>query len=228
MGLEKGQKLSLEINGISMRKTEEVKLLGITIDSKLQFQSNVVAICKTANQKVKAFSPIAGYMQKYKAYVLYKTFIRSTFNYWTRMWMFCGKTANNRINQLHKPALRVLHNDYTATFEGLLEKSGEVTVHCSILQKLTIEIYECTNYIGPAVLTEFCTTKEISYDLRTKNLLKIPKVKTSSYGQCSLSFRGSILWNTLSDSVKSAQNIKGFKTMIRNWKGESCSCIVYK
>ena len=141
--------------------------------------------------------------------------------------MFCGKTANNRISRLHKRALRVLHNDYTSTFEDLLEKSEEVTVHCSNLQKLIIKIYECTNYIGPAVLTEFFTTKEISYDLRIKNLLQIPKVKTS-YGQSSLSFRSSILWNTLSDSKKPAQNIQGFKTMIRNWKGETCSCIVCK
>ena len=85
-----------------------------------------------------------------------------------------------------------------------------------------------TNYTGPAVLTEFFTTKEISYDLRIKNLLQIPKVKTSSYGQSFLSIRGSILWNTLSDGIKSAQNIKGFITMIRNWKGESCSCTVCK
>ena len=134
----------------------------------------------------------------------------------------------NRIDQLHKRATRVLRYDYTATFEDLLEKSEEVTVHCSNLQKLMIEIYECTSYIGPAVLTEFFTTKEISYDLRIKNLPQIPKVKTSSYGQSSLSFRGSILWNTLSDSIESAQNIKGFKTMIRNWKGESCSCNVCK
>ena len=74
-----------------------------------------------------------------------------------------------------------------------------------------IEIYECTNYIGTAVLAEFLTTKEISYDLRIKHLLQIPKVKTSSYGQSSLSFRGSILWNTLSDSIKSAKNVKDSK-----------------
>ena len=37
MSLEKGQILGLEINDISIRTTEEVKLLGITIDSKLQF-----------------------------------------------------------------------------------------------------------------------------------------------------------------------------------------------
>ena len=130
---------------------------------------------------------MSGYLQKHKSYVLYKTFMRSTFNYCTLIWMFCGKTANNRTNQLHKRDLRVLQKDYTATFEDLLEKSKKVTVHRSNLQKLMIEIYECTNYIGPAVLTEFFTTEAISYDLRIKNLLQIPKVETSSYGQSSLS-----------------------------------------
>ena len=79
MGLEKGQQLSLEINGISLRKTETI-LLEIIVDSQFQFQIHEEAICKTVNQKVKAFSQIAGYQQKLKAYVLYKTFIRSTFN----------------------------------------------------------------------------------------------------------------------------------------------------
>ena len=68
----------------------------------------------------------------------------------------------------------------------------------------------------------------ISYDLRIKNPLQIPKVKTSSYGQSSLSFRGSIPWNTLSDSIKSVQNTEEFKTMIIYRKGESCSCIICK
>ena len=129
--------------------------------------------------------------------------------------MFCGKTANYGINQLYKRALRVLQSDYTATFEELLVKSEEVMIHCSNLEKLMIEMYKCTNYISSVVLTEFFTTKEISYDLRIKNLLQIPKVKTSSYGQSSLSFRGSILWNTLSDRIISAQNIKGFSKMIK-------------
>ena len=127
------------------------------------------------------------------------------------------------INQLHKRVLRVLQNDYTVTFEDLLEKSEEVTVHCSNLQKLMIEIYEFTNYIGPAVLAEFFTTKEISCDLRIKNRLQIPKIKTSSYGQSSLSFRGSILWNTLSDSVVQIRCALNFKN--KNKKTTSCGFI---
>ena len=59
--------------------------------------------------------------------------------------MFCGKTENNRINQLHKHALRVLCSDYTSTFKELLVKLEETTIRCSNLQKLMIEIYECIN-----------------------------------------------------------------------------------
>ena len=57
---------------------EGVELLGITINSNLQFQSHVEAICK----KIKAFSHIAGFLQKPKAYVLYKALIKSTLNYY--------------------------------------------------------------------------------------------------------------------------------------------------
>ena len=72
-GLWKGQKLSLQIRCIFIGTVEEAKLLGITIDSKLQFQSHVAAMCNMANQKVKAFSRITEYLQKHKAYLLYKT-----------------------------------------------------------------------------------------------------------------------------------------------------------
>ena len=88
IGIEQGQKLSLEIDGISVRTTEEVKLLG------------------TTSQKVEAFSRIAGYLQKHKIYVLYKTFIRSTFNYSPLIWEFCGRTANNGIKHVAQARLK--------------------------------------------------------------------------------------------------------------------------
>ena len=107
---------------------------------------------------------------------------------------------------------------YLSKCEGIT-----TSVTCSNLQKLMVEIYECTNYISPSVFSEFFATKEIKYDLRIKNLLQVPKVKTSTYGQNSLSFRGSILWNTLSDSTKFAQNTTILKAIIKNL-GRKCHC----
>ena len=70
------------------------------------------------------------------------------------------------------------------------------------------------------------TTKEISYDLKIKNLLQVPKVKTSTNGQSSLSFRGSILWNTLSDSINSPQSTKALKQWSKTGR-ENNAAVVY-
>ena len=76
----------------------------------------------------------------------------------------------------------------------------------------------------PSFMFEFFKQKDLRYDLRTNNLLQLPKTNTLVYGNNSLSFRGSILWNTLSDTIKIAQNTKQFKNMIKSWKGDTCNC----
>ena len=82
--------------------------------------------------KVKAFSRIARNLDYQKASLLYNSFIvfiLTNFNYCPLIWMFCGKTANEEFNQVHKRALRVLLNDVDSTFEELLHRNEEVTIH---------------------------------------------------------------------------------------------------
>ena len=62
------------------------------------------------------------------------------------------------------------------------------------------------NHLNPSLIWEFHEKKDVSYNLRIRNLCKLPQIKTQGYGQESLSFRGSILWNTLDDSVKMSQH----------------------
>ena len=57
--------------------------------------------------------------------------------------MFSGKSSNNEINRIHKRALRVLLDDYGSTFEELLQKRGEHTIHTRNLQTLLLEAYKC-------------------------------------------------------------------------------------
>ena len=50
----------------------------------------------------------------------------------------------------------------------------------------------------------------MKYDLR-KSLCKLPNAKTTSYEVESVSFRGSVLWNTLDDSIKQETTIARLK-----------------
>ena len=117
LGLKDDLKLCIDINGNVVEMTDSVKLLGITIDSKLNFKEHIKSICKKTSNKVSAFSRIAPNLEYEKGTILYNSFILSNFNYCPLIWMFCGKTSNDDINRLHKRALRVLLDDYESTFE---------------------------------------------------------------------------------------------------------------
>ena len=89
--------------------SSSVKLLGITIDNKLNFNEHIANICKKANQKLHAFARIAHYLDSHKLKLIMKTFIESQFNYCPLTWMFCSGTLNNKISKLYERSLRIVY-----------------------------------------------------------------------------------------------------------------------
>ena len=55
--------------------------------------------------------------------------------------MLCGKVANNDTNRTRKRALRILYDDFTSSFEELLLKANQCTIHRKNLQNLMVEVY---------------------------------------------------------------------------------------
>ena len=66
--------------------------------------------------------------------------------------------------------------------------------------------------------------KVLPYILRINNLFQLPKTRTKKYGNESLSFRGSIIWNQLPDHYKASKTDHEFKIKIKSWKGFECTC----
>ena len=86
------------------------------------------------------------------------------------------------VNRVHKRALRVLLNDYDSSFEELIHKNEEVTIHEKNLQKLMLEVYRCVTSGNPSFLWELFNRKILPYTLRIKNLLQLPNTRTKSMG----------------------------------------------
>ena len=116
------------IGNVSIGVVSSVKLLGITIGSKLKFDQYVTKLCQRANNETSAFSRVSSYSNEKQSLLLYNSFIISKFNYCLLIWMFCGKVANNELNRTHKRVLRIVFN-YTVTFNELLQRGDESTVH---------------------------------------------------------------------------------------------------
>ena len=152
LGLKQNQEFLLEIGNRIVEVTRSVKLLGITFDDELKFDKHVKTLCQKVCKKVNAFSRGAPYLDDKKGKILYHTFIMSNFNYCPLIWIFCGKTQNKEIDRVHKRALRILLNDYTSSFDELLQKIDGNKVHVKNLQNLIIEIYKCLSCQNPSFM----------------------------------------------------------------------------
>ena len=68
--------------------------------------------------------------------------------------MFHGRQIN-KINKLHKRALRIVYNDTIMSFEELLVKDKTFTTHYQNTQSLAIDMYKAVNNLPGGNLSEF-------------------------------------------------------------------------
>ena len=128
------------------------------------------------------------------------------------------------VEKAHKRALRATYNDFNAFFTDLLDRAGHVTIHNKHLHFLMTEIFKSIHSEDPPFMKTLFDEKPVKYDLRRKMLLKLPPTRTVKNGTMSVIFKGSLIWNTLPNSYKTAKNISHFKSLIRQWDGNNCTC----
>ena len=207
---------------------KEVRLLGVCIDNKLKFDQHVSDICLKANRKLSALIRMSKFLSLQKRRIVFKAFIESQFQYCPLVWMFHSRTSNNKINKLHERALRVVYNDYESSFEDLLGKDGSFKIHHQNIQRLAIEIYKVIN-------NEECATgfKDLfhirdSYSNRSFSELMVPSVNSELNGKNSMRYMGPLLWNSIPIELRNISTLAAFKTKIKKWKPERCSCRLCK
>ena len=122
-------------------------------------------LLKGAGRKLTIIARMPNILSFPKLRLLIKSFFDSQFSYCPLVWMFCGRTRNNRINKLQERALRILYKNDQSTFQHLLNKDKSITIHVRNIQLLATEMYKAKNGNLPCSLSEFVTPREISYNL---------------------------------------------------------------
>ena len=134
---------------------ERVKLLGVNIEGRLNFDYHVNTLLKKANKKYHALARVCNYMDTKKRGLLMNAFITSQFSYCTLVWMFHSRTLNDGINKIHERALRLVYKNETFfSFDDILKRNKSVTIHQKNLQLLATEIYKTKNDLGPKIMKD--------------------------------------------------------------------------
>ena len=192
----------------------------------LNFDTQVSHICQKAARQLNVLQRLSKFLSDKTRLIIFKSFIQSNFNYCPIVWHFCSKSNSEKLEKLQFRALRIVFNDYEASYENLLSRVNMTTLHLNRMKNIAIETYKCLNSLSPEYIRDLVNYKSSNYNFRYENMAEIPTVRTTRYGKNSFRFESARVWNSLPNDMRKVENFKEFKRLICTWTGPGCKCSI--
>ena len=100
------------LNNNEISSSNEEKLLGISLDMKLNFGSHISSLSRKAGQNINVLARLKNYLTSDQRNLLINSVIKSQFTYCPLVWVFSSHFRNDAINSIHKLAPRLIYNDH--------------------------------------------------------------------------------------------------------------------
>ena len=207
----------VNVGGHSIPPNNTLKMMGITLDDKLNFKTHIRNVCQKASRQINALKRISKFLNEQCRMHVYKSFVSANFNYCPVVWMLCGKTNLGKLERLQERALSIIFLEKSLSYNELLKKSGQLSVKMNLMRFLIIEVFKCVRGINPSYLNDMFIAPTSNYDLRNSSRLLQPKFNTYTFGYKSFSYFGSKVWNLLPAKLKKNNNINAFRKELYDW-----------
>ena len=118
----------LVLNGNTVFVSENhVRVLGVVIDSKLNFSLYVSSICTKAARQLNILARISNYLEESARKIIYNSLVASNFNYCPVGGIFVELLVAIELKkkkQLTERCLRMIYKDYESLYDRLLEMAN--------------------------------------------------------------------------------------------------------
>ena len=188
----------------------EMKLLALTLDNKLKFDSHVATISRKVGGQVNALNRLKNILPCRTKETLYRAFILLHFTYCSQIWHHYGPRNTRKIERVNERALRYVYQDRETSYEKLLEWIGlGCTLENRRIQDMLVTINNC--FMGKPSHS----IVNLIRNRNTGNILSLPKVNTKRHGLTSFKYFAAKQWNMLPDNIRSKAGTKQFIGCIR-------------
>ena len=215
--------IDILVDGSIIPTVSSAKLLGVTIDNKLQFDEHVDIVCLKASRQINAIARLSKFLDTSTLRMLYNSFINSNFLFCANVWHFGLKGNFWKLEKINKRALRVILKDYTSSYPQLLLKAQTKSIYVQNLHVILVECFKYINGINPSILVNVFNFREHDHNTRGLQMLQLPQVSSETHGINSFRYQAPKLWNSIPDNMKLAEDADEFKINIKHWKPE-CTC----
>ena len=210
----KEENLTFDLDTVTIIADDVVKLLGVHLDSKLNFENHISHICKKAGNHLNVLKRLTKFINKNDRMAIFGAFILCHFQLCSVVWHFCRLGSMTKMEKIQERALRFVHGDYTSDYNGLLSISKLLSLKRGRERSIATLTYKIMHNLAPSYLKDVITP--------TSNLkLRLPSFKCTRHGLNSFMYKAPRIWNTLPIQTRTASSLPGFKVIIKKWNGYS-------
>lgn len=203
----------LHIGTTPIKTVEQTKFLGVWIDDLLTWDDHLIDLQKKLSSSIFAIRKIKERVGVQGAMIVYYSYFHSILSYGLEFWGSSNNTLT--ILKIQKHAVRAIFGlNMRESCRQFFINSKIFTIYNLYIFKLCLIIYDKK--------TELTTSSDIhTYNIRTKNLLRLPKVHLTKI-QNGPNYTGIKLFNQLPDSIKNIDTKKHFKKQLKKWLSKFC------
>ena len=202
------------VNDVVIETKDNIILLGVVLDSKLNFSEHINSICKKASQRIGVLMRLRNLIPMKSKLILFKSAILPFLTYCHLVWHFCKASDTRKLERLQQRGLGAVFKDNNSTYEQLLEKADLPTLLNSRLQDLCILMYKVKHKLCPTYVSNIFKEPNSNYNLRQADF-SIPRYETVTYGKHSIRYLGPKLWTKLPKNIRDVTTLTSFKSKIR-------------
>lgn len=170
------QKFKIKHNNNELQWKTAVKYLGVMMDQKLLYRSNIDYLINKAKKNIAVLYPLLKKRSKlnfHSKLTIYRSYIRPIITYACPVWSNTAKTHMNKIQVLQNKSLRmVLDAPYITKIEKL-HRDTQIPFIENYIKKLTINFYKKLTISDNKLIKKLGCYNHNSFPFRIKH--KLPK-----------------------------------------------------
>ena len=211
----------INIGNVTITPKTEVRDLGVIFDKHLAFMSQINNVCKSAFYALNDIRKIRKYLDSHSTERLIHAFISSRIDNCNSLYSGLPVAEIEKLQRVQNAAERLLTGSkQTEHITPTLRNLHWLPVEQRIKFKTALLVYKALNGMPPSYIKELVVPYTSARRLRScdKSLLKIPKSRTSSFGDRMFGAAAPRLWNSLPDNIRlNNSSIDDFKRSLKTY-----------
>ena len=206
-------KLALKLNNTNIEQVKCHKMLGLTIDSELNWNMHVNNLIKRISKNTFLLKKLSRFTTSDNLKLFFHAHIMSHINYASTIYDGCSKDTFKQLNAAHRRAVKQLTNTPGQPTDEKFKLLNILPLNSQLQVNKTTLIQRIYHDLTPDYLNNFIKKPPDRYN--SKNLiLPLPRIDLF---KTSLAFSGSYFWNLLPPDLKDIKSTKTFKKLLIKW-----------